>query len=105
MVSPTINWQSAVSRSTTVYLNGVLPIDNNIWMPMEDKERVEGLKGASALYYGFAVPAGVVNIVTKRGGSEPGTRVALLCGTNGSMGAPAGIGRRVGPGEQFGICV
>src|SRR5258706_6622247 len=95
MVSPTINWQSAVSRSTTVYLNGVLPIDNNIWMPMEDKERVEVLKGASALYYGFAVPAGVVNMVTQRAGSEPGTRVALLGDTNRSIGAHADIGCRV----------
>src|SRR5258706_4167919 len=105
MVSPTINWQSAVSRSTTVYLNGVLPIDNNIWMPMEDKERVEVLKGASALYYGFAVRAGIVNMVTKRAGSESVTSVALLGDTNGSIGAHADIARRFGPGDQFGIRV
>ena len=27
-------------------------------MPLEDKERVEALKGASALYYGLTTPAG-----------------------------------------------
>ncbi|TDY43342.1 putative PepSY-like transmembrane protein [Paraburkholderia rhizosphaerae] len=38
---------------------------------MEDKERVEVLKGASALYYGFTVPAGIVNMVMKRPAIEP----------------------------------
>jgi iron complex outermembrane receptor protein len=47
-------------------LNGTLPVINLMDMPMEDKERVELMKGASALYYGFASPAGVVNMTMKR---------------------------------------
>ena len=60
-----------LDNRASFYFNGILPIDNNIWMPMEDKERVEVLKAASALYYGFAAPAGIVNMVTKRAGTEP----------------------------------
>lgn len=95
----------ALDNRSSYYLNGVLPIDNNIWMPMEDKERVEVLKGASALYYGFAVPAGIVNMVMKRAGSEPVTSVSLLGDTNGSIGAHVDIARRFGPDNQFGIRV
>ena len=40
--------------------NGTLPLNNLIEMPLEDKERVEALKGSSALYYGFSAPSGIV---------------------------------------------
>ena len=53
-------------NTTNYRLNGVLPIMNFIDMPMEDKDRLEVLKGASGLFYGFATPAGIVNLVTKR---------------------------------------
>lgn len=53
-------------NTTNYRLNGVLPIMNFIDMPLEDKDRVEVLKGASGLFYGFATPAGIVNLVTKR---------------------------------------
>ena len=41
-------------------LNGSLPIINLIDTPLENKERVEVLKGASSLYYGLVPPSGVV---------------------------------------------
>ncbi|MFC3051844.1 TonB-dependent siderophore receptor [Kordiimonas pumila] len=47
-------------------MNGVLPVVNYIHMPLENKSRVEVLKGAAGLYYGFASPSGVVNLVTER---------------------------------------
>ncbi len=56
----------AVGNVGNYRLNGVLPIVNYIHMPLENKSRVEVLKGASGLYYGFASPSGVVNLVTKR---------------------------------------
>jgi iron complex outermembrane receptor protein len=52
-------------------------VNNLVEMPMENKERVEALKGSSALYYGFTSPAGVVNMVTKRARSEPVTSFTL----------------------------
>ena len=94
-----------LDNRASYYFNGVLPIDNNIWMPMEDKERVEVLKGASALYYGFSVPAGIVNMVTKRAGSEPVTSISVLGDSNGSYGTHVDIARRFGADDQFGVRV
>jgi iron complex outermembrane recepter protein len=95
----------ALDNRSSYYIDGLLPIDNNIWMPMEDKERVEVLKGASALYYGFTVPAGIVNMVMKRAGSEPVTSLSVLGDSNGSIGAAVDIARRFGPDDQFGVRV
>ncbi len=91
-----------LDNRASFYFNGILPIDNNIWMPMEDKERVEVLKAASALYYGFAAPAGIVNMVTKRAGTEPVTSVSLLGDSRGSYGTHVDIARRFGTDDQFG---
>lgn len=52
-------------------LNGSLPIVNNIDLPLENKARVEALKGASALYYGFTSPSGIINLTTKRPTKDP----------------------------------
>lgn len=93
----------SLDNRQSYYLDGVLPIDNNIWMPMEDKERVEVLKGASALYYGFAVPAGIVNMVMKRAGDTPVTSASVLVDSHGSVGAHADVARRFGADKQFGI--
>jgi iron complex outermembrane recepter protein len=95
----------ALDNRSSFLIDGVLPIDNNIWMPMEDKERVEVLKGASALYYGFTVPAGIVNMVMKRPASEPITSITALGDSNGSIGAAVDISRRFGPDNQFGLRV
>lgn len=47
-------------------LNGTLPIINLIDLPLENKARVEALKGASSLYYGFTTPGGLINLTSKR---------------------------------------
>ncbi|MGH6632843.1 MAG: TonB-dependent receptor plug domain-containing protein, partial [Sphingopyxis sp.] len=52
-------------------LNGTLPIINLTDLPLEDKERVEALKGASALYYGFTTPSGIINLTMKRPTRDP----------------------------------
>ena len=94
-----------LDNRASFYFNGILPIDNNIWMPMEDKERVEVLKAASALYYGFAAPAGIVNMVTKRAGTEPVTSVSVLGDSRGSYGTHVDIARHFGTDDQFGVRV
>src|SRR5882757_10671688 len=79
---------SPAQTSTTVYANiairginvenrgnyrldGTLPIINLIDLPLEDKDRVEALKGASALYYGFTAPSGIINLTMNRPTPEP----------------------------------
>lgn len=71
--------------------------------PMEDKERVEVLKGATALHYGFTSPAGVVNFVTKRAGGAPVTTVGMKVDQFGNAAASADIARHFGSDRQFGV--
>lgn len=93
----------AVENRTNYRLNGSLPVMNFSQVPMEDKERVEVLKGATALYYGFTSPAGVVNFVTKRAGSVPVTSLGLTLDQHGSAVASADVARRFGERQEFGV--
>jgi iron complex outermembrane receptor protein len=95
----------AVENRTNYRLNGSLPIMNFGQVPMEDKERVEVLKGATALYYGFTSPAGVVNFVTKRAGATPVTTVGMTVDQNGTAVATADVARRFGEQQQVGVRV
>jgi len=93
----------AVENRTNYRLNGSLPVMNFSQVSMEDKERVEVLKGATALYYGFTSPAGVVNFVTKRAGLKPVSTVGLMVDQNGSAVATADLARRFGEQQQVGV--
>ncbi len=95
----------AVENRTNYRLNGSLPVMNFSQVPMENKERVEVLKGATALYYGFTSPAGVVNFVTKRAGATPVTSLGLVVDQNGTAVASADIARRFGADNQVGVRV
>ncbi len=67
-------------------LNGILPVVNLVDLPLEDKQRVEVLKGASALYYGFTTPAGIVNLTMKRPTQEPLLAATLFGNQFGAVG-------------------
>lgn len=67
-------------------LNSSLPIVNLIDLPLEDKDRVEALKGASALYYGFTTPSGIINLTMKRPTQDPFARVTAFGNDHGSLG-------------------
>ena len=91
-----------VENRSNYRLNGSLPIINLIDIPMENKERVEVLKGASSLYYGFVPPSGIVNLVTKRAGKDPITNVSLMANMYGGANSHIDLGRRFGSEQQFG---
>src|SRR5262249_49675239 len=76
-----------VENRSNYRLNGILPIVNLVDLPLEDKERVETLKGASALYYGFTTPAGIVNLTMKRPTSDPYIAATLLGNNHGALDA------------------
>jgi len=86
-------------------LNGSLPIVNLIDVPLENKERVEVLKGSSAMYYGVVPPSGIVNFVTKRAGSEPVTSVATSLNNHGAADVHLDVGRRFGNDDAMGLRV
>ena len=85
-----------VDNATNFRLNGVLPIFNFVDMPLEDKDRVEILKGAGGLYYGFATPSGIVNLVTKRPTAKPLTAVELFGDSHGGVGGAVDLSRPLG---------
>lgn len=86
-------------------LNGSLPIVNLIDTPLENKARVEVLKGSSSLYYGLVPPSGVVNFVTKRAGKEPVTALATSVNQHGAVDVHADLGRRFGTDGNMGLRV
>lgn len=49
----------------------------DIYEPLEDKERIEVLPGASAFLYGITSPAGMINYVTKRPTAQPVRELTL----------------------------
>ena len=85
-----------LNNFTNVRWNGVLPVVNLIEQPIESKDRIEVLKGAAGLYYGFATPSGIVNLVTERPTALPLTRFELQGDGNGSVGMSADVSRRFG---------
>ncbi|MET4897072.1 TonB-dependent receptor [Sphingomonadaceae bacterium jetA1] len=92
-----------INPRTNYRLNGALQIVNMGPIPIENKQRVEMLKGVSALYYGLSTPSGIVNVVTKRAGAQPVTSIQLTGDVEGSYGGGVDIGRRFGNHDQFGV--
>ncbi|MGF7156037.1 TonB-dependent receptor [Novosphingobium gossypii] len=92
-----------MNARTNYRLNGALQIINLSPVPIENKQRVELLKGVSALYYGIATPSGIVNVVAKRAGDRPVTNVYVNGDAEGSVGAGVDVGRKFGPDRQFGV--
>lgn len=80
-------------------LNGALPVINLVEQPLENKARIEVLKGASGLYYGFVPPSGVINMTTKRAGSRPVTTLALRGDDHGTLIGHLDLGRRFADGD------
>lgn len=69
-------------------------------------ERIEVLKGPSALLNGMppgGSVGGTINLAPKRAGSAPLTRVSATYMSDAQLGGHVDIGRRFGPGQQFGL--
>ena len=84
-------------------LDGGLPVTGVITNPTENKDRVETLKGANALMFGVASPAGIINFVTKRAGERDVTSVGVAGNAFGQYGVGVDIGRRFGDDKQLGV--
>jgi TonB-dependent siderophore receptor len=86
-------------------LNGGLPVVGLITVPTENKERIETLKGANALMFGVASPAGIINLVTKRASDIDVTSLAMAGNSFGQIGGSFDVGRRIGAQKELGIRV
>ena len=86
-------------------LNGGLPTTGIVSVPMENKEAVEVLKGANALQFGLANPAGIINYVTKRAKDVDIQTVSFNANSFGQYGLAVDLGRKFGESKEFGLRV
>jgi iron complex outermembrane receptor protein len=94
-------WDSLTIRGFVIdqrfnYRREGLPISAETTLPLENKERIEILKGTSGIQAGTSAPGGLVNFVVKRPGNVPVRSVTLHAGERGSVGAAVDIGDRAG---------
>lgn len=94
------------SNVTDVTVNG-LPGMAGYWRTSSEMfERVDVLKGPSALLNGMppsGSSGGSVNLVTKRAGEEPLTRLTGTYMSDSQFGGHFDMGRRLGENKQFGV--
>jgi iron complex outermembrane recepter protein len=86
-------------------LFGLAPVGHT---PVEMFERVEVLKGPSAMYSGMApsgAVGGVINLVPKRAGDEPLNRVTVGYETQSQLSTSLDVGRRFGEDKELGLRV
>jgi iron complex outermembrane receptor protein len=80
-----------------------LPISAETTIPLDNKERVEILKGTSGIQAGTSAPGGLVNYVVKRPTDRDIREVRVEAGSRASLLGAADIGSRFGEDRQFGL--
>jgi len=92
--------------SGDVGVNGLYGLASGNRMPAAMMERVEVLKGPGTLMYGIppgGSVGGSINIVTKRAGDKPLTRVTGTFESKSIFGTHVDVGRRFGDAGQWGV--
>lgn len=87
-------------------VNGMFGLVPYGHVPTEFIERVEVLKGPSALFTGMSPSGGVggtINLVPKRAGDSPLTQVTVDYSSKSQLGTHLDVGRRFGSDQQFGV--
>ncbi|MBJ7539337.1 TonB-dependent receptor [Marinomonas transparens] len=94
------------SDSNDVTVNGLTGMAPHFRSATEMYERVEVLKGPSAMLNGMAPNGslgGSINLTTKRAGNDPLTRLTTQYVSDSQLGGHLDVGRRYGENEQFGV--
>lgn len=102
------NMRGFYLRSEDFAWNGLFGLVSYNRVPTEFLERVEVLKGPGALLYGMAPQGSVgatINLVPKRAGAAPLTRLTASFASHSNLGAHLDLGRRFGVDDAFGIRV
>lgn len=92
--------------SGDVGVNGLYGLASGNRMPAAIMERVEVLKGPGTLMYGISPNGSVggsINIVTKRAGDKPLTRITGTYESKAIFGAHLDVGRRFGDDGAWGV--
>jgi len=89
-----------------VGFNGLYGLVSSNRVPAELTERIELIKGPNALINGIAPNGSIgggINIIAKRAGDEPLTRVTGMFQSDASFGAHLDAARRFGANKEWGI--
>lgn len=92
--------------SGDVGLNGLYGLSSSNRMPAAMMERVEVLKGPGTLMYGISPSGSIggnINIVTKRAGDKPLTRLTGTYESQAIFGGHLDVGRRFGEAGAWGV--
>jgi iron complex outermembrane recepter protein len=79
-----------------------LPISAETFIPLDNKERVEILKGTSGIQAGTSAPGGLINYAVKRPTAQPLRTIKIEAASGGALGAAADLGGRFGNDDVFG---
>ena len=95
--------------SQDISFNETFAVVDTRRIAVEQFERIEVLKGPSALLNGIGpnstTTGGTINLVPKRGTDVPLTRLTLSASSHGQAGAHLDAGRRFGTDNQWGVRV
>lgn len=94
------------SNADDITFNGLVGMAPNMRGSTELAERIEVLKGPSALLNGMPPSGSVggsINLVPKRAGDEPLARLTTTYESRGLGGVHADLGQRFGDQKQFGV--
>ncbi len=89
-----------------VGFNGMFGLVSSNRVPAQIVERIELLKGPGALVNGIAPggsTGGGINILAKRAGDEPLTRVTTTYTSDANLAAHVDVGRRFGENREWGV--
>jgi len=79
-----------------------LPISAETSIPLDNKERVEILRGTSGIQAGTSAPGGLVNYVVKRPTEQDLRTVRIETNSRGSLLGAVDLGGRLGENREFG---
>jgi iron complex outermembrane receptor protein len=89
-----------IDLASAIKING-LTVSGEQSFALENKDRVEILKGLAGIESGVVAPGGIINFVTKR--PENVRSVSVDVDSRGSTGASVDLGQRFGEQQQFGF--
>jgi iron complex outermembrane recepter protein len=101
-------WSSLAVRGYTLdsrfnYKRDGLPINAETAVPLDNKARVEVLKGTSGMQAGTSAPGGLVNVVVKRPQDAPLRSASLEWREPGQVTGAVDVSQRFGPDQALGL--
>ncbi len=85
------------------FLRDGLPINAETSIPLDNKARIEILKGSSGMQAGTSAPGGLVNYVVKRPLDAPLRSVSFEWGQPGTVTGALDLSQRFGSDQAFGV--